>query len=301
MIGAIQTSSTIPRLAENRSFGHRISMEGGDSMIINHNLSAVFVNHILSQTEKKISKSIERLSSGLRINSAADDASGLAVSEKLRAQIEGLRQAQRNAQMGISLLQTGEGALSEIQSILLRLRELSIQAANSIYTREDRGLVQVEVSQLVKEINRVSSATEFNKLKLLDGTRREITLHIGPNKGQELSIEVKTMTAQSLGLTGLSVSTVELANKAIGRIDRAINKVSMMRAEFGAYQNRLEYTAARLSVAEENLTAAESYLRDTDIAEEAVNFARLKILEETGIAMLTQANLKPESVLKLLD
>ncbi len=270
-------------------------------MIINHNLSAVFVNHILSQTEKKISKSIERLSSGLRINSAADDASGLAVSEKLRAQIEGLRQAQRNAQMGISLLQTGEGALSEIQSILLRLRELSIQAANSVYTREDRMLVQVEVSQLVKEINRVSSAAEFNKLKLLDGSSREITLHIGPNKGQELSIEVKTMTVQSLGLTGLSVSTVELANKAIGSIDRAINKVSMMRAEFGAYQNRLEYTAARLSVAEENLTAAESYLRDTDIAEEAVNFARLKILEETGIAMLTQANLKPESVLKLLD
>ncbi len=276
-------------------------MEGGDSMIINHNLSAVFVNRILSQTEKKISKSIERLSSGLRINSAADDASGLAVSEKLRAQIKGLRQAQRNAQMGISLLQTGEGALSEIQSILLRLRELSIQAANSIYTQEDRGLVQVEVSQLVMEINRVSSSAEFNNLKLLDGSRKKFVIQIGPNKGQELEIETKTMTTQSLGLSGISVSNVRVANEAIGSIDKAMNKVSMLRATFGAYQNRLEYTISRLSVAEQNLTAAESYLRDTDIAEEAVNFTRLKILEKAGIAMLTQANLKPESVLKLLD
>ncbi len=276
-------------------------MEGGDSMIINHNLSAVFVNRILSQTEKKISKSIERLSSGLRINSAADDASGLAVSEKLKAQIKGLKQAQRNTMMGISLVQSGEGALSEIQSILLRLRELSVQAANSIYTKEDRGLIQVEVSQLVQEINRISSGTQFNKLKLFDNAKHEFEFQVGPNKGQSLKFETKTMTAGAIGVSGLSLSTAELANKAIERIDKAMSRVSLERASLGSIQNRLEYTVSRLSVAEENLTAAESYLRDTDIASEVVNFMSLKIIEQAGIAMLTQANLKPESVLKLLD
>jgi len=270
-------------------------------MIINHNLSAVFVNRILSQTEKKISKSIERLSSGLRINSAADDASGLAVSEKLRAQVEGLKQAQKNVMMGISLIQTGEGALSEIQSILLRLRELSVQAANSIYSKEDRVLIQVEVSQLVQEVNRISSGTEFNKLKLFDGTQHEFEFQIGPNKGQSLKVGTKTMTANALGVSNLSISTVKLANEAMGKIDKAIGQVSMERATLGSVQNRLKYTASYLSVAQENLTAAESYLRDTDIASEAVNFMSLKILEKAGIAMLTQANLRPESVLKLLD
>ena len=270
-------------------------------MIINHNLSAVFVNRILSQTEKKISKSIERLSSGLRINSAADDASGLAVSEKLRAQIKGLKQAQRNVMMGISLIQTGEGALSEIQSILLRLRELSVQAANSIYTKEDRALIQVEVSQLVQEVNRISSGTEFNKLKLFNNAKHEFEFQVGPNKGQNIKFETKTMTAEALGISGLSLSTAGSANKAIERIDKAVSKVSMERATLGSIQNRLGYTASHLSVAEENLTAAESYLRDTDIASEVVNFMSLKIIEKAGIAMLTQANLEPESVLKLLN
>ena len=276
-------------------------MEGGDSMIINHNLSAVFVNRILSQTEKKISKSIERLSSGLRINSAADDASGLAVSEKLKAQIKGLKQAQQNTMMGISLVQTGEGALSEMASILLRLRELSIQAANGIYTKEDRELIQVEVSQLIQEVDRISSGTEFNKLKLFDSDKHEFEFQIGPNKDQSIKFETKTMTARAMGISDLSLSSPELANKAIERIDNAMNRVSMERATLGSIQNRLNYTVSRLSIAEENLTAAESYLRDADIASEAVNFMSLKLIEKAGIAMLTQANLKPESVLKLLD
>jgi len=270
-------------------------------MIINHNASALFANRILAQTERKLSKSIEKLASGLRINRAGDDASGLAVSEKLRSQIRGLKQAQRNAFDSISFIQTAEGSLQEVHAVLHRLRELSVQSANTIYTDQDRSLIQVEVSQLVQEIDRIAEDTEFNRYKILDGSKKSFQFHIGPNQGQEISLEMKTMTSEAIGISGISMNSTESANEAIRKIDRAVDTVSRQRAVFGAVQNRLEHVVSYLSVAEENLQAAESRIRDTDMASEIVNFMRLKILEESGIAMLIQANLRPESVMRLLD
>jgi flagellin len=262
-------------------------MEGGESMIINHNVSALFASRALAQTERQISKSIEKLASGLRINRAGDDASGLAVSETLRSQIRGLRQAQRNAFDSISFIQTAEGSLQEVHSILHRLRELAIQSANAIYSEQDRSLIQVEVSQLVLEINRIAETTEFNRFKILDGSQE--------------SLAMMTMTPSAIGVSGLSMETVSSANEALGKIDEAVDTVSRQRANFGAVQNRLEHVVSSLAVAEENLQAAESRIRDTNMASEIVNFMRLKILQDSGAAMLMQANLRPESVMRLLD
>ena len=270
-------------------------------MIINHNVSAHFANRVLAQTEREISKSIEKLASGLRINRAGDDASGLAVSETLRSQVRGLKQAQRNAFNGISFIQTAEGSLQEVHSILHRLRELAVQSANAIYSEEDRSLIQVEVSQLVLEIDRIAETTEFNRFKILDGSRDTFRFHVGPNPDQEITVAMKTMTAAAIGVSGISMQTVSSANEALGQIDNAVDLVSRQRAGFGAVQNRLERLASHLAVAEENLRAAESRIRDTDMASEIVNFMRLKILEQSGVAMLMQANLLPESVLRLLD
>ena len=269
-------------------------------MIINHNISAVFAHRILSKTEREISKSIEKLASGLRINKAGDDASGLAVSETLRSQIRGLNQAQRNALDSISFIQTAEGALQEDHSILHRLRELSVQSANAIYSEQDRSLIQVEVSQLVQEINRIADTTEFNRFKILDGSNPRFEFQVGPNPDQNITVVMKTMTAEAIGISGISMSTVTSANDSLRRVDQAVDVVSKQRAEFGAIQNRLEHVVSNLSVAAENLQAAESRIRDTDMAEEIVNFMRLKILQDAGVAMLMQANLKPQSVLKLL-
>jgi flagellin len=276
-------------------------MEGGDSMIISHNMSAVFANRILAQHEREISKSIEKLSSGLRINRAGDDASGLAVSETLRSQIRGLKQAQRNALDSISFIQTAESSLQEVHSILHRLRELAIQGANAIYSDQDRSLIQVEVSQLVEEINRIAETTEFNRFKILDGSNRNFQFQVGPNPDQNIMVVMKTMTATAIDISGISMSTVESANEALSKIDRAVDQVSRQRATFGAIQNRLEHVVSNLSVSEENLQAAESRIRDTNMAQEIVNFMRLKILHESGVAMLMQANLKPQSVMRLLD
>ncbi len=270
-------------------------------MIINHNISAVFVNRILSRAERNISKSIEKLASGMRINRAGDDASGLAVSETLRSQIRGIKQAQGNALDSISFIQTAEGSLQEVHAILHRLRELSVQSANSVYTDEDRSLIQVEVSQLVAEVDRIAESTEFNRYKILDGSKESFRFQIGPNEGQSITVGMKTMTSAAIGISGLSMSSVDAANKSIARVDRAVDIVSKQRAVFGAVQNRLEHVINNLAVAHENLQAAESRIRDTDMASEIVNFMRLKILEKSATAMLMQANLMPESVLKLLD
>jgi flagellin len=270
-------------------------------MIINHNVSAEFANRILGQIERKLNKSIEKLATGTRINRAGDDPSGLAVSETLRSQIRGLGQAQKNAMDSISLIQTAEGSLQEVHAILQRLRELSIQSANSIFTDEDRELVQIEVSQLVREIDRIADATEFNRYKILTGTPGSFRFHVGPNENQEITIDVMTMTSRAIGVSGLSMRTAESANSAIKRVDTAVNTVSRQRATLGAAQNRLEHALSQLAVAEENLQAAESRIRDTDMASEIVNFMRLRILEESGTAMLVHANLRPESVLKLLE
>jgi len=269
-------------------------------MIINHNISAIFANRILAKHERELSKSIEKLASGLRINRAGDDASGLAVSETLRSQIRGLKQAQKNALNSISFIQTAEGSLQSVHAILHRLRELAVQSANAVYSEEDRSLIQVEVSQLIEEIDRIAETTEFNKFKMLDGSNLSFKFQVGPNPGQDITAVMKTMTAAAIGVSGLTMSNINSANEALNRVDQAVGIVSRQRASYGAVQNRLEYVVSNLSVAAENLQAAESRIRDTEMASEIVNFMRLKILKDSGVAMLMQANLKTESVMRLL-
>ncbi|MGQ9755920.1 MAG: flagellin N-terminal helical domain-containing protein [Desulfotomaculales bacterium] len=269
-------------------------------MIINHNIMALNAWRGLSQTNSALSKSLEKLSSGMRINRAADDAAGLAISEKMRGQIRGLNQAVRNAQDGISLLQTAEGALNETHSILQRMRELAVQAANDSYTNADRAQIQQEVNQLIGEVNRIANNTEFNTQKLLTGSFSGKLIHIGANSGQTLSISIGSMTAGKLGVSGLSVSTQTKANSAITKVNSAINTVSTQRSKLGAIQNRLEHTIANLGVAAENLTAAESRIRDVDMAQEMMQFTRNQILVQAGTVMLAQANMAPQAVLRLL-
>jgi flagellin len=252
----------------------------------------------------QLDKSMEKLSSGLRINRAGDDASGLAVSEKMRSQIRGLLQAQRNAMDGISWIQTAEGALTEVHNVLHRQRELAIQAANGIYNTEDRDMIQVEVEQLTDEINRIATQTEFNKQVMLTGRYNEasggLTLHVGANRDQTINVNVSSMAADALGVAGMSISTVENANALLGKVDNAVITVAKQRADLGALQNRLESTVRNLGVSAENIQAAESRIRDADMAKEMVNYVRNQILTRSGTAMLAQANLKSQSVLSLL-
>ncbi|AEF82414.1 flagellin [Leadbettera azotonutricia] len=283
-------------------------------MIINHNMSALYANRELGITQGDVAKSIEKLSSGQRINRAGDDASGLAVSEKMRSQIRGLNQAERNIQNGVSFIQATEGYLQETQDILHRLRELSVQSANGIYTDEDRMQIQVEVSQLVDEINRIASHAQFNGMNLLTGSfaqesaaGRTMLLQVGANMDQSERIYIGTMTAQALGLqtpqgeTGsITIATPEDANQAIGSVDAALKQVSKQRADLGAYQNRFEMAAEGVGIAAENLQAAESRIRDADMASEMVNYTKDSILSQAGNAMLAQANVRTQSVLQLL-
>ncbi len=286
-------------------------------MIINHNMSAMFANRQLKFTELDVQKDIEKLSSGQRINRGGDDASGLAVSEKLRAQIRGLNQAERNIQNAVSFVQTTEGYLGESQDILHRIRELAVQSANGIYTDEDRMQIQVEVSQLVDEVNRIASHAQFNGLNLLTGSFarpaagaqpvREMFIQVGANMDQRKQLFIGTMTARALGLQGIggtnnsiSISTPDQANSVIGTVDQAMQRVSRQRADLGAYQNRFEMAAKGVAVAAENLQAAESLIRDTDIASQMVDYVKNQILVQSGTAMLAQANLLPRSVLQLL-
>lgn len=283
-------------------------------MIINHNMSAMFANRQLSVTDSELGRNIEKLSSGLRINRAGDDASGLAVSEKMRSQIRGLNQAERNIQNGVSFIQATEGFLQGTQDILHRLRELSIQSANGIYTAEDRMQIQVEVSQLVSEVNRIASHAQFNGMNMLTGSFARdsvvggvMTLHVGANMDQRETIYIGTMTANALGLineqspTGMiSVSTPDSANMTIGIIDNAMRTVSQQRADLGAYQNRFEMASRSVANASENMQAAESRIRDVNMASEMVGYVRNMILNQTGTAMLAQANTRTQSVLQLL-
>jgi len=289
-------------------------------MVINHNLSAIFANRQLKFTGWDVNKDIEKLSSGMKINRAGDDASGLAVSEKMRSQIKGLRRAERNIEDGISFIQTGEGYRGETQGVLQRLRELAIQASNGIYSSEDRVMIQVEVSQLIDEIDRIASHAQFNGMNILTGRFARVTgensitgsmwIHMGPNMDQRKRIYLGTMSSQGLslknpvglahGATFISISTPAKANRAIGSIDQALMKVSKQRADLGAYQNRLEYAAKGLMAGYENMQAAESRIRDTDMAEQMVSFVKNQILIQSGTAMLAQANTTPQSVLQLL-
>ncbi|HDP70608.1 MAG TPA: flagellin FliC [Actinobacteria bacterium] len=267
---------------------------------INQNIEAINAHRYLTVTASSLAKSMERLSSGLRINRAADDAAGLAISEKLRSQIRGIQQASRNAQDGISLIQTAEGALNETHSILQRMRELAVQAANGTLTDTDRATLQNEVSALIDEVDRISNATEFNTLKLLDGTSATVTLQVGANTGQTIAVALSAADASTLAIGTVDVSTVSGALTAIDAIDGAIESISDTRSGLGAAQNRLEHTIANLGVAAENLMASESRVRDADMALEMVTFTRTQILQQAGTAMLAQANLAPQTVLQLL-
>jgi len=283
-------------------------------MIINHNMSAMYANRTLGNTGLEIGKNIEKLSSGQRINKGGDDASGLAVSEKLRSQVRGLNQAVRNIENGVSFIQTAEGYLSETQDILHRVRELSVQGANGVYTDEDRMQIQVEVSQLVDEINRIASHAQFNGMNILTGAfarnstvNRVMNFQVGANMDQAETVYIGTMTAQSLGLMGaqgtnemISIANPEKANQTIGMIDSALKTVSKQRADLGAYQNRFEMASKGVAVASENLQAAESRIRDTDMASEMVSYVKNQILDRAGGAMLAQANTRAQNVMQLL-
>jgi flagellin len=276
-------------------------------MIINHNLPALNTYRNLGINTNETAKAMEKLSSGLRINRAGDDAAGLAISEKMRAQIRGLDQAARNAQDGISLIQTAEGALNETHSILQRMRELAVQAANDTYTTSDRAKLGAEVSQLTKEINRIASQTEFNTKKLLmsGGGASAIRFQVGANSGQQIKMSINKMDAKALlGASTFgsqfSTNTSSEFGSIIEAINSAINSVSKERANLGAYQNRLEHTINNLNTSSENLTAAESRIRDVDMAKEMMNFTRSNILNQAAQAMLAQANQLPQGVLQLL-
>ncbi len=283
-------------------------------MIINHNMSAMFANRELGVTQGDVAKSIEKLSSGQRINRAGDDASGLAVSEKMRSQIRGLNQAERNIQNGVSFIQATEGYLQETQDILHRVRELAVQSANGIYSDEDRMQIQVEVSQLVDEVNRIASHAQFNGMNMLTGAfardsavGRIMQFQVGANMDQNEQVFIGTMTAQALGLQSaqgtagmITIATPEEANQAIGSIDSALKQVSKQRADLGAYQNRFEMAAQGVAIASENLQAAESRIRDADMATEMVEYTKNSILSQSGVAMLAQANTRSNAVLSLL-
>jgi len=280
-------------------------------MIINHNMSALYANRQVKFNELDLNKDIEKLSTGMRINRGGDDASGLAVSEKLRSQIRGLNQAGRNIESAVSFIQTTEGYLAETQDIMHRVRELAVQSANGIYTDEDRAQIQVEVSQLVDEVNRIASHAQFNGLNMLTGrfsnpakggvTGGEMFFQVGANMDQRKQVYIGTMTANALGLRGISISTPDKANAVIGNVDNALRQVSKQRADLGAYQNRFEMAAKGVAVAAENMQAAESLIRDTDIASQMVSYTKNQILMQSSTAMLAQANLKPRSVLQLLQ
>jgi flagellin len=286
-------------------------------MVINHNMSAMYANRLLRAREMDIDRDIQKLSSGMRINKAGDDASGLAVSEKLRSQIRGLSQAGRNIENAVTFIQTTEGYLQETQDILHRLRELAVQSANGIYTAEDRMQIQVEVSQLVDEVNRIASHAQFNGMNLLTGAfanpatggleTQQMFFQVGANIDQRERAFIGTMTSDALGLTGagaqgamISISSPDQANQAIGMVDSALRTVSKQRADLGAYQNRFEMAAKGVATAAENMTAAESLIRDTDMATAMVEYVKNQILTQAGSAMLAQANLKNQSVLQIL-
>jgi flagellin len=283
-------------------------------MIINHNMSAAYSSRVMNERSQAVQGDIQKLSSGMRINSAGDDASGLAVSEKLRAQVRGLNQASQNVQNAVSFIQTTEGYLNESGEILHRIRELAVQSSNGIYTAEDRMQIQVEVSQLVAEVNRVASHAQFNGMNMLTGAfakdsavKRIMQFHVGANMDQNVRVFIGTMTAKSLGLIDaqgsagtMSISSPESANASIGMIDTALKIVNKQRADLGAYQNRLQTAQKGIDIAAENLQASESRIRDSDMAKEMVEYVKNQILTNSSSSMLAQANTQNQSVMKLL-
>ena len=285
-------------------------------MVINHNMSAMYSSRQTGITHLNLTKDMEKLSSGEKINRAGDDASGLAVSEKMRSQIRGLNKASQNAQNGISFIQTTEGYLQETTDIVQRIRELAVQSSNGIYTDEDRMQIQVEVSALVSEVDRIASQAQFNGMNMLTGrfaqsngentVTASMWFHIGANMDQRVQAFIGTMTAAALGLKDvageekLSLATTETANRAIGTLDESLKKINKQRADLGAYQNRLEHTVKGVNIAAENLQASESRIRDTDMASQVVDYTKNQVLTQSGTAMLAQANSQAQTVLSLL-
>jgi flagellin len=277
----------------------------------------MFADRNLNEVQNKLSGNMEKLSSGEKINRAGDDASGLAVSEKMKAQIRGLNQASQNAENGISFIQTTEGYLQESEDIVQRIRELAVQSANGIYTDEDRQYIQIEVSQLVDEVDRIASDAQFNGMNMLTGRFARLTgqntvtssmwLHIGANMDQREQVFIGTMTSAALGLrnTGdqsiITLSSADSSNRAIGTLDEALKRINKQRADLGAYQNRLNHAINGIDVGAENLQAAESRIRDTDMASEMVEYTKNSILSQAGSAMLAQANQQGQTVLRLLQ
>lgn len=272
-------------------------------MVVQHNLTAMNTNRQLGITTNGLQKSTEKLSSGYKINRAADDAAGLAISEKMRNQIRGLNKASDNAQDGISLVQTAEGALNEVHSMLQRMSELAVQSANGTNQTTDREAIDLEVQQLKSEITRVSTTTQFNKMNILDGTQFKggKELQVGANAKQVITVKITSLTTVISDATSVDVKTAATAQTAISNIQKAITKLSTQRSTLGAVQNRLEHTVANLDNISENTQASESRIRDTDMAEEMVSYSKNNILQQAGQSMLAQANQANQGVLSLLQ
>ena len=277
----------------------------GSDMRIQHNLPALFAHRQLGITNLKLDRSLEKLSSGYRINHAADDAAGLAISEKMRTQVSGLEQASRNVQDGISLIQTAEGGLEELHLILQRLRTLAIQSANDTNTASDRAMIQVEVTQMLAEIGRMQTTVVFNTKQLLTGAYAtgvgSISLHSGANQGQTIGLHIGALSTTGLGIAAINIGTQAGSETAIGLLSSAINMVSSNRADLGAIQNRLEHSFNFIKVSMENMQSAESRIRDVDMAMEMTNYTKNQILQQAGTAMLAQANARPSQLLALFQ
>ena len=270
-------------------------------MVVQHNMAASNANRQLGISTNVLSKSTEKLSSGYRINRAADDAAGLSISEKMRSQIRGLNKASSNAQDGISAIQTAEGALNEAHSILQRMNELATQAANDTNTTVDRKAIQSEIDALTSEVYRIASTTQFNTQNLLDGTFSGKNLQVGALNGQKIAIDIDTMNAVALSVNALCVSTFTKAGAAMSAVQKAIEKVSTQRSKLGALQNRLEHTVNNLDNVAENTQTAESRIRDTDMASEMVQYSATSIIQQAGQSMLAQANSQTQGVLSLIQ
>ena len=270
-------------------------------MVVQHNMQAINTNRMLGQNVKAVAKSTEKLSSGYAVNRAADDAAGLSISEKMRNQIRGINQAVKNSEDGVSLIQTAEGNMNEIHSILQRMGELATKAANDVNATEDRKSIQDEITELVSEIDSISKKAAFNGTKLLTGSFTGKYLQVGANAGENMKIDISSMKASKLGVTGLKMSSHAVATSAMTKISEAIKSVSAARSKLGAIQNRLDYTINNLENYSENLTSAESQIRDTDMASEMTNYTKNNILQQAAQSMLAQANQSTQGVLSLLQ
>jgi flagellin len=267
-----------------------------------NNVEAKNAHRLLSNTGAQLNKSMERLSSGLRINRAADDAAGLAVSEGMRSQIRGMNVASRNAQDGVSMVQVADGALGNVGDMLQRVRDLAVQASNGTLTDAQRGNLDKEAQNILAEVNKVGTDTDFNGIKILSGSvaASAVTLQVGADATQSVAFTIATVSTSDLGISGIAVSSQASASAAIASIDAAINTLTTARANVGSIQNRLEQTISRLGVTTDNLSAAESRIRDADMATEMINFTKTQILQQSGTAMLAQANQAPQTILSLL-